>query len=41
MGTSNYRFGYMQENSGKKIISPSGIQKILEKADLWKKEKKK
>ena len=23
------------ENSGKKIISPSGVQKILEKAGLW------
>ncbi|MEA1964375.1 MAG: helix-turn-helix domain-containing protein [Candidatus Aerophobetes bacterium] len=29
------------ENNGKRIISPSGVQKILEKADLWKKEKKK
>jgi len=24
------------ENNGKKIISPSGVQKILEKAGLWK-----
>jgi transposase len=24
------------ENNGKKIISPSGVQKILEKASLWK-----
>ena len=24
------------ENNGKKVISPSGVQKILEKADLWK-----
>jgi len=24
------------ENKGKKIISPSGVQKILEKASLWK-----
>jgi len=24
------------ENNGKRIISPSGVQKILEKADLWK-----
>ncbi len=29
------------ENNGKKIISPSGVQKILERASLWKKEKKK
>jgi len=32
------------ENNGKKIISPSGVQKILEKAGLWEKwekEKKK
>ena len=29
------------ENSGKKIISPSGVQKIFEKAGLWEKEKKK
>ena len=29
------------ENNGKKIISPSEVQKILEKAGLWKKEKKK
>ncbi len=28
------------ENNGKKIISPSGVQKILEKAGLWEKEKK-
>ena len=27
-------------NNGKKIISPSGVQKILEKAGLWEKEKK-
>ena len=27
------------ENNGKKIISPSGVQKILEKAGLWEKEK--
>ena len=24
------------ENNGKKIISPSGVQKILERAGLWK-----
>src|SRR5665648_16398 len=29
------------ENNGKKIISTSGVQKILEKAGLWEKEKKK
>jgi len=28
------------ENNGKKIISPSGVQKILERVGLWKKEKK-
>ena len=28
------------ENKGKKIICPSGVQKILEKAGLWQKEKK-
>lgn len=25
------------ENNGKKIISPSGVQKVLEKNNLWKK----
>jgi len=29
------------ENNDKRIISPSGVQKILEKAGLWEKEKKK
>jgi len=27
------------ENSGKRIISPSGVQKILERAGLWKNKK--
>lgn len=29
-----------RENNDKKIISPSGVQKILKKAGLWEKEKK-
>ena len=29
------------ENNCKRIISPSGVQKVLEKAGLWEKEKKK
>ena len=28
------------ENNGKKIISPSKVQKVLEKAGLWKNDKK-
>ena len=27
------------ENNGKKIISPSEVQKVLEKADMWKNKK--
>ena len=27
------------ENSGKKIISPSGVQKVLERVGLWKNKK--
>jgi len=27
------------ENNVKKIISPSGVQKVLEKADMWKNKK--
>jgi len=40
-GRRTIAFVILNENNGKKIISPSGVQKILEKANLWKKEKKK
>ena len=35
-GRRTIAFVISNENNGKKIISPSGVQKILEKACLWK-----
>lgn len=35
-GRRTIAFIICNENNGKKIISPSGVQKILERAGLWK-----
>ena len=35
-GRRTIAFVISNENNGKKIISPSGVQKVLEKAGLWK-----
>jgi len=40
-GRRTIAFVLHEENNGKKIISPSGVQKILERAGLWGQEKKK
>jgi len=34
-GRRTIAFLIRNENNGKNIISPSGVQKVLEKADLW------
>ena len=34
-GRRTIAFLISNENNGKKIISPSGVQKVLEKAGLW------
>jgi len=36
-GRRTIAFVVCNENNGKKIISPSGVQKVLEKNNLWKK----
>jgi len=35
-GRRTIAFFMRTENNGKKLISPSGVQKVLEKANLWK-----
>jgi len=40
-GRRTIAFIICNENNGKRIISPSGVQKNLEIVGLWKKEKKK
>ena len=40
-GRRTIAFIICNENNNKKVISPSGVQKILERVGLWKKEKKK
>ena len=35
-GRRTIAFFMRTENNGKNIISPSGVQKVLEKANLWK-----
>ena len=35
-GRRTIAFVLREENNGKKIISPSGVQKLLERAGLWR-----